>query len=152
MHQCNYTLLGLTFTIMFLKQCQVSLLTRRRAQLALGWMTSRVMPPTICRGVGQASHMPPLSAQQWWVPGGTKIGELWITLAAESTDCIRESSDSRVVIKVKVVVQSPDSMTMHVQQTLPSPGKVGTHSPCNYWSNLGSVHQVPITAGWTEAV
>ena len=23
---------------------------------------------------------------------------------------------------------------------------------CNYWSNLGSVHQVPITAGWTEAV
>ena len=23
---------------------------------------------------------------------------------------------------------------------------------CNYRSNLGSVHQVPITAGWTEAV
>ena len=23
---------------------------------------------------------------------------------------------------------------------------------CNYWSNLGSVHQGPITDGWTEAV
>ena len=22
---------------------------------------------------------------------------------------------------------------------------------CNYWSNIGSVHQVPITAGWHEA-
>ena len=34
-----------------------------------------------------------------------------------------------------------------------SPGKVGANAACNYWSNLGSVHQVPITAGsWTEAV
>ena len=33
-----------------------------------------------------------------------------------------------------------------------SPGKVGTNAACNYWSNLGSVHQVPITTGWTEAV
>ena len=28
----------------------------------------------------------------------------------------------------------------------------GHNSGCNYWSNLGSVHQVPIMAGWTEAV
>ena len=33
-----------------------------------------------------------------------------------------------------------------------SPGKVGANAACSYWSNLGSVHQVPITAGWTEAV
>ena len=32
------------------------------------------------------------------------------------------------------------------------PGNVGANAACNYWSNLGSVHQVPITAGWTEAV
>ena len=28
----------------------------------------------------------------------------------------------------------------------------GRTAACNYWSNLGSVHQVPITAVWTEAV
>ena len=28
----------------------------------------------------------------------------------------------------------------------------GHTAACNYWSNLGSVHQVPIMAGWTEAV
>ena len=33
-----------------------------------------------------------------------------------------------------------------------SPGKVGAIAACNYWSCLRSVHQVPITAGWTEAV
>ena len=33
-----------------------------------------------------------------------------------------------------------------------SPGKVGANAECNCWSNLGSVHQVPITAGWTESV
>ena len=33
-----------------------------------------------------------------------------------------------------------------------SPGKVGPNAASNYYSNLGSVHQVPITAGWTEAV
>ena len=33
-----------------------------------------------------------------------------------------------------------------------SPDKVGTNAACNYGSNLGSVHQVPITARWTEAV
>ena len=33
-----------------------------------------------------------------------------------------------------------------------SPGKVGANAVCNYWSNLGSVHQVPIMGGWTEAV
>ena len=31
-------------------------------------------------------------------------------------------------------------------------GKVGANAACNYWSNLGSVRQVPISAGWTEAV
>ena len=30
--------------------------------------------------------------------------------------------------------------------------KVGANSACNCWSNLGSVHQVPITAGWTKVV
>ena len=28
-----------------------------------------------------------------------------------------------------------------------SPGKVGPNAACNYWSNLGPVHQVPIMAG-----
>ena len=42
--------------------------------------------------------------------------------------------------------------TTHVQQTLPSPSKVGPNAAWTYWSNLGSVHQVPITAGWTGAV
>ena len=32
-----------------------------------------------------------------------------------------------------------------------SPGS-GRTTTCNYWSNLTSVHQVPITAGWTEEV
>ena len=32
-----------------------------------------------------------------------------------------------------------------------SPGS-GRTAACNYWSNLGSVHQVPITAGWAEAL
>ena len=35
---------------------------------------------------------------------------------------------------------------------LESNGKVDANAACNYWSNLGSVHQVPYTAGWTEAV
>ena len=33
-----------------------------------------------------------------------------------------------------------------------SPCKVGANAAGNYWSNLGSVHQVPITARWAEAV
>ena len=33
-----------------------------------------------------------------------------------------------------------------------SPLKVGANAACNYRSNLGSVHQVPITAGWAEAM
>ena len=33
-----------------------------------------------------------------------------------------------------------------------SPGKVGANAACNYWSNLGSAHQVPIMTGWTQAV
>ena len=32
-----------------------------------------------------------------------------------------------------------------------SPGS-GRTAACNHWSNLGSVYQVPITAGWTEVV
>ena len=70
------------------------------AQFVLGWLTSpRVMLLNMCRGVGQASHvMPPLSTQQWWIPGGTRIGELWMALAVENAlnspqrrwDCIRE--------------------------------------------------------------
>ena len=30
-----------------------------------------------------------------------------------------------------------------------SPGKVGANAAYNYLPNLGSVHQVPITAGYT---
>ena len=43
-------------------------------------------------------------------------------------------------------------MTTHVQQTLPFPWQGGRQCSCNYWSKLGFMHQVPITAGWTEAV
>ena len=32
------------------------------------------------------------------------------------------------------------------------PGNVGANAACNYWSNLGSVHQAPIKAGWSETV
>ena len=43
-------------------------------------------------------------------------------------------------------------MTAHVIKTLPSPWKWVPPAACNYRSNLGSVHQVPITAEWTETV
>ena len=43
-------------------------------------------------------------------------------------------------------------MTTHVQQLYLSPGKVGANAACSYWSNRGSVHHVPIMAGWTKAV
>ena len=33
-----------------------------------------------------------------------------------------------------------------------SPCKVSTNVVCNYWSNVGFVHQVPLASGWTEAV
>ena len=36
-------------------------------------------------------------------------------------------------------------MTTHAQH----PGKVDANATSNYWPNLGSVHQVPIMAGWT---
>ena len=49
--------------------------------MADAWVTL----PAMCRGVWQASHiMQPLSTQQWWVPGGTKNGELWMAIAAEN--------------------------------------------------------------------
>ena len=32
-----------------------------------------------------------------------------------------------------------------------SPGKAGANTACKYWSNLGSVNQVPIIPGWTKA-
>ena len=60
----------------------------------------------MCRGAGQASHiMPPLSIQQWWIPGGTKNRELRMALAAENSlnspqrrwDRIGESSNTRGV-------------------------------------------------------
>ena len=65
---------------------QITEVKQRGAQLVLGWATSaRVTLPAMCRGVGQAFHiMPPLSTQQWWVPGGMKNGELWMALAAEN--------------------------------------------------------------------
>ena len=31
-------------------------------------------------------------------------------------------------------------------------GKAGANAACSYWCNLGSVQQVPIAAGWNEAV
>ena len=49
------------------------------------------------------SYHAPLSTQQCWIPGGMKIGELWMTSAAENAlnfpqkrwDWIRESSSTR---------------------------------------------------------
>ena len=57
---------------------QITEVKQRRARLVLGWVTgARVTLPAMCRDVGQAFHiMPPLSTQQWWVPGGTNNGEL----------------------------------------------------------------------------
>ena len=53
---------------------QITEIEQRRARLVFGWVTAaRVTLPAMCRGVGQASHItPPLSTQQWWVPGGTR--------------------------------------------------------------------------------
>ena len=52
----------------------------------------------------------------------------------------------------KVVVRVQNPWQCMFNRLYLSPGKVGTNAACNYWSNLGSVHQVPIMAGWTEAV
>ena len=54
---------------------QITEVKQRRARFVLGWVTAaRVTPPAMCRGVGQASHIPlPLSTQQWWVPGRTSM-------------------------------------------------------------------------------
>ena len=60
----------------------------------------------MCKSVGQTSHsILHLPTQQWWVPGGMKIGELWMALAVENAlnspqrrcDRIRESSNTRGV-------------------------------------------------------
>ena len=82
---------------------QITEVKQHRAWLVFGWVTgAQVTMPTMCRGVGQASHvMPPQSTQQWWVSCGMKIGELWMVLAAENAlnspqrrwDRMRESSD-----------------------------------------------------------
>ena len=55
-------------------------------------------------------------------------------------------------VEVKVVAWSPNSMTMRVQQTLPLHWQGGYRCNLKIWSNLRSVHQVPITAGWTNTV
>ena len=58
--------------------------------------------------LGKTSHiigLLPLSTQQWWVPGGTKIRKLWTTLDAENAlnfpqrrwDHLRENSKTRGV-------------------------------------------------------
>ena len=59
---------------MLTNSCQITEVKQRRARLVLGWVTTtRVTLLAMCRGVGQASHItPPLSTQQWWVPGGTR--------------------------------------------------------------------------------
>ena len=38
----------------------------------------------MCKSLGQALNTPPLSTQQEWVPGGTKIGTVWMATAAEN--------------------------------------------------------------------
>ena len=86
---------------------QITEVKQRRARLVLGWVTdAQVTLPAMCRGVGQAFHiMPPLSTQQWWVPGGMNNGELWMAIAAENAlnspqrrwDHTRESSNTRGV-------------------------------------------------------
>ena len=45
---------------------QITKVKQCRARFVLGWVTAaRVTPPAMCRGVGQASHIPlPLSTQQ----------------------------------------------------------------------------------------
>ena len=87
---------------------QITEAKQRWARLVLGWVTAgaRVTLSAMCRGVGQAFHiMPPLSTQQWWVPGGTNNGELWMAIAAENAlnspqrrwDRTRESFTTRGV-------------------------------------------------------
>ena len=89
---------------------QITEVEQCRAQFVLGWVTgARVTLPATCRGVGQASHiMLPLSTQQWWVPGGTKNGELCMALQfscrkkarnspQRRSDRTRESSNTRGV-------------------------------------------------------
>ena len=51
-------------------------------------------------------------------------------------------------VKVKVVVLSSDSMTAHVQQTLPFPWQGGCQCSLQLLMQAcSSVYQVPITAG-----
>ena len=53
--------------------------------------------------------------------------------------------------KHKGMFKSPDIHVTTCSSDFTSPGS-GRTAACNYWSNLGSVYQVPIMAGWTEAV
>ena len=86
---------------------QTTEVKQRQARLVLVWVTgARVTLPVMCRGVGKAFHIiSPLSTQQWWVPGGTNNGELWMAIAAENAlnssqrrwDHTRESSNTRGV-------------------------------------------------------
>ena len=54
--------------------CQITEVKQRRPWLVLGLSTgAQVTLLAMCKGVGQAPHiMPPLSTQQWWVPGGMR--------------------------------------------------------------------------------
>ena len=56
----------------------------------------------------------------------------------------------RVKVKVVVLESRLHDNACSTDFTFPL-GKVGANAACNYSSNLGFVHQVPTTAGWTEA-
>ena len=76
---------------------------------------------------------------------------LWKAYNYTRTDGREFWKISSIVVQVKVSVQSsdwyPSDYTCSWDFT--SLGSERT-AACSYWSSLGSVHQVPITAGWNE--
>ena len=57
---------------------QITEVKQRRARLVLGWVTAAwVTLPAMCSGVGKTSHIvPPLSTQQWLVPGSNEKADI----------------------------------------------------------------------------
>ena len=63
---------------------------------------------------------------------------------------VRQGIQHITLYKERYLCRVQTSMATHVLQTLLVPWQGGCK--CNYWSNSGSVHQVPIMAEWTEVV
>ena len=82
----------------------------------------------------------------WWIG---KEKEMLVNKWKERSG----EENHRYPIKGKGICFKSRHPWLHMFFRLPfpcRPDKVGTNAACNYWSNLESVHQVPIKAGWTD--